>query len=175
MSLYRDLISRMAIDDEFAVHARTNPDEVARIYRLTPEETEKFRRLTEARPGTGPTALGARLSKSGLGGGALGAVFWGGDNPLAGVPVQPEPATMDIRADTWTPGPVPPPEPGIAPVPDLVPGPVPATESTPVDEAESTAVLYGVAGVTAGAVIGAAAASLLPSPRTPGGRAADPR
>ncbi|MEV6522837.1 hypothetical protein AB0M43_12895 [Longispora sp. NPDC051575] len=79
MSLYRDLIARMAIDDEFAVHARTNPDEVARIYRLGVDETEKLRKLVDARTDAGPTALGARLSKTGFGGASVSLIPHGLD------------------------------------------------------------------------------------------------
>ena len=67
MSQFRDLIARMAVDPEFARHTRANPDRVARQYGLTPEETEQLRGLADASSAAGPTALGARLSKSGIG------------------------------------------------------------------------------------------------------------
>jgi hypothetical protein len=65
MSNFRDLIARMAIDAEFARHARANPDAVARQYRLSPDESEQLRGLADAAASAGPTALGARLSKMG--------------------------------------------------------------------------------------------------------------
>jgi hypothetical protein len=65
MSNFRDLIARMAIDAEFARHARANPDAVARQYRLNPDESEQLRGLADAAASAGPTALGARLSKMG--------------------------------------------------------------------------------------------------------------
>lgn len=55
----------MAIDAEFARHARANPDAVARQYRLSPDESDQLRGLADAAASAGPTALGARLSKMG--------------------------------------------------------------------------------------------------------------
>lgn len=74
MSRFRDLVARMAIDGEFARHVRSHPDDVARQYGLTAEETGKLRGLAQARAGGGPMALGARLSKSGVGSGILGTL-----------------------------------------------------------------------------------------------------
>jgi hypothetical protein len=71
MSQYRDLIARMAVDAEFAVHARAHPDEVAAQYGLTPDETQQLRGLADAAASAGPIALGARLSKSGISTGLL--------------------------------------------------------------------------------------------------------
>jgi hypothetical protein len=65
MSNFRDLIARMAIDAEFARHARANPDAVARQYHLSHQESEQLRGLADAAASAGPTALGARLSKMG--------------------------------------------------------------------------------------------------------------
>src|SRR5688572_6988996 len=65
MSNFRDLIARMAIDAEFARHARANPDAVARQYQLSQQESEQLRGLADAAASAGPTALGARLSKMG--------------------------------------------------------------------------------------------------------------
>jgi hypothetical protein len=65
MSNFRDLIARMAIDAEFARHARANPDAVARQYHLSHDESEQLRGLADAAASAGPTALGARLSKMG--------------------------------------------------------------------------------------------------------------
>jgi hypothetical protein len=87
MSKFRDVIARMAVDSEFARRARANPDQVAREHRLTADETAKLRGLADARSGTGPTALEARLSKSGIGSGGLGGVV----TELAGGPSQPLP------------------------------------------------------------------------------------
>jgi hypothetical protein len=65
MSNFRDLIARMAIDAEFARHARANPDAVARQFHLSHGESEQLRGLADAAASAGPTALGARLSKMG--------------------------------------------------------------------------------------------------------------
>lgn len=65
MSNFRDLIARMAIDPEFARHARANPDAVARQYHLDSDESEQLRGLADAAASAGPMALGARLSKMG--------------------------------------------------------------------------------------------------------------
>lgn len=73
MSALRDVIARMAVDSEFARHARANPDQVAREHGLTAEEAAKLRGLADAGSGGGPMALGARLSKSGFGTGGLAA------------------------------------------------------------------------------------------------------
>ncbi|MBV1849941.1 hypothetical protein [Catellatospora tritici] len=75
MSQFRDLIARMAVDPEFARHARANPEAVAAQYGLTPDETEQLRGLADASAGAGPTALGARLSKSGIGTGGLAGLL----------------------------------------------------------------------------------------------------
>jgi hypothetical protein len=74
MSRFRDLVARMAIDGEFARHARSHPDDVARQYGLTAEEARKLRGLAQAQAGGGPMALGARLSKSGVGSGVIGTL-----------------------------------------------------------------------------------------------------
>ncbi len=63
MSQFRDLIARMAIDAEFARHARAHPDLVAQQYGLTNDEAEQLRGLADASDAAGPVALGARLSK----------------------------------------------------------------------------------------------------------------
>src|SRR2546428_5601932 len=42
MSNFRDLIARMAIDPEFARHARANPDAVARQYHLNADESQQL-------------------------------------------------------------------------------------------------------------------------------------
>jgi len=62
----------MAVDSEFARHARANPDRVAKEHGLTAEEAAKLRSLADAGSG-GPMALGARLSKSGFGTSGLAA------------------------------------------------------------------------------------------------------
>jgi hypothetical protein len=73
MSALRDVIARMAVDSEFARHARANPDRVAREHGLTADEAAKLRGLADAGSGGGPMALGARLSKSGIGTGGFAA------------------------------------------------------------------------------------------------------
>ena len=87
MSNFRDLIARMAIDAEFARHARANPDAVARQYHLSHQESEQLRGLADAAASAGPTALGARLSKmSGLTSAALsGPFFIGPDTDHDGI------------------------------------------------------------------------------------------
>jgi hypothetical protein len=65
MSQFRDLIARMAIDAEFARHARSHPDQVARQYGLSSDEADQLRGLADAADAAGPTALGVRLSKMG--------------------------------------------------------------------------------------------------------------
>ncbi len=88
MSNFRDLIARMAIDAEFARHARANPDAVARQYQLSHDESEQLRGLADAAASAGPVALGARLSKmGGLTTAALsGPLFIGGDTDGDGIP-----------------------------------------------------------------------------------------
>jgi hypothetical protein len=71
MSQFRDLIARMAVDAEFARYARANPDAVSVQYGLTADERGKLRGLADAAAVGGPQALGARLSKSGIGTGGL--------------------------------------------------------------------------------------------------------
>src|SRR5690606_38665758 len=73
MSALRDVIARMAVDSEFARHARANPDQVAREHGLTAEEAARLRGLADAGRGGAPMALGARLAKSGFGTGGLAA------------------------------------------------------------------------------------------------------
>lgn len=75
MSSFRDVIARMAVDAEFARYARANPDDVARSYNLTTAEASRLRELADAPAGTGPVALGARLSKSGIGSGGLASAL----------------------------------------------------------------------------------------------------
>jgi hypothetical protein len=77
MSQYRDLIARMAVDAEFAAYARAHPDEVSTRYGLTLDETQQLRGLADAAASAGPTALGARLSKSGISTGLLGGFMVG--------------------------------------------------------------------------------------------------
>lgn len=84
MHTFRDVIARMAVDVEFARHARAHPDEVGRTFGLTAEEVQKLRGLADAQADAGPTALGARLSKSGIGSGAFASA-------VAGTPVQLDP------------------------------------------------------------------------------------
>src|SRR5688572_19483301 len=79
MSTFRDVVARMAVDAEFARHARANPDEVARHYGLTADEADRLRGLAVAEAGEGPAALGARLSKSGIGTGGLAGLL--GETP----------------------------------------------------------------------------------------------
>src|SRR5215217_6327786 len=78
MSQFRDVIARMAVDAEFARHARSHPDQVASEYGLSSEETYRLRGLADASAGTGPQALGVRLSKSGVTTGGLAAMLAGG-------------------------------------------------------------------------------------------------
>src|SRR5688572_197634 len=81
MSNFRDLIARMAIDAEFARHARANPDAVARQYQLGHDEAEQLRGLADAAASAGPVALGARLSKmGGLTSAALSGPFFIGSD-----------------------------------------------------------------------------------------------
>ncbi len=92
MSTFRDVVARMAVDPEFARHARAHPEHVARTYRLTDDEAGKLRGLADAQAGTGPMALGARLSKSGIGAGAL--------SPLADLAGGVEVTPMPVLAPT---------------------------------------------------------------------------
>ncbi|GIH08747.1 hypothetical protein Rhe02_68140 [Rhizocola hellebori] len=87
MSNFRDLIARMAIDAEFARHARANPDAVARQYGLSHDESEQLRGLADAAASAGPTALGARLSKMGGITSAIlsGPIFTGPDTDHDGI------------------------------------------------------------------------------------------
>jgi hypothetical protein len=78
MSQFRDVIARMAVDAEFARHARSHPDQVANEYGLSAEETSRLRGLADASAGTGPQALGVRLSKSGVTTGGLASMVAGG-------------------------------------------------------------------------------------------------
>ncbi|WP_027341813.1 hypothetical protein [Hamadaea tsunoensis] len=78
MSQFRDVIARMAVDAEFARHARSHPDQVAGEYGLTFDETEKLRGLADASAVSGPTALGVRLSKSGITTGGLATALTSG-------------------------------------------------------------------------------------------------
>lgn len=71
MSGIRDVIARMATDAAFAEHVRSHPEEVAQQYGLSAEELTKVRGLAATEPGTGPSALGPRLSKSGIGAGGM--------------------------------------------------------------------------------------------------------
>ena len=96
MSRFRDLVARMAVDPEFARYVRANPQDVARSYFLTPDEAEKLRGLTDAQTGTGPSALGARLSKSGITAGVVGASLATGEggalvDSFKPLPIQLEP------------------------------------------------------------------------------------
>src|SRR5262245_4895158 len=91
MSRFRDVIARMAVDAEFARHARSHLDQVASEYGLSPEETRQILGLVDASGGAGPQALGARLSKSGITAGGLGAMLTGGGAPdLSGADHAPE-------------------------------------------------------------------------------------
>jgi hypothetical protein len=102
MSRFRDVIARMAVDSEFARHARANPEHVAKEHGLTVEEAAKLRGLADARSGTGPMALGARLSKSGFGTGGLGGMAaeligsQAEEDPLQMELVEPEPLQMEL-------------------------------------------------------------------------------
>jgi hypothetical protein len=58
MSQYRDLIARMAVDAEFAQHARSHPDVVAAQYGLSADEAQQLRGLADASTSAGPTAPG---------------------------------------------------------------------------------------------------------------------
>ncbi|GHJ49107.1 hypothetical protein Cs7R123_64490 [Catellatospora sp. TT07R-123] len=78
MSRFPEVVERMATDPEFAAHARTSPDEVADEYGLSPDETAQMLTLTDA-TGAGPTALDARLSKSGIGSGGLAGLLAAAD------------------------------------------------------------------------------------------------
>lgn len=151
MSQFRDLIARMAVDPEFARHTRANPDDVARQYGLTPEETEQLRGLADASASAGPTALGARLSKSGIGTGGLAGVLASpglvldlpADTPLE-PPHVPFPPLHDLNIPPIDPDPDPPPPPpfpplhlppfpGVLDVPDLpdFPDPLPEPPEPP--------------------------------------------
>src|SRR5215510_6604403 len=79
VSSFRDLIARMAVDAEFARYARANPDVVSVQYGLSPDEQDKLRGLADASATAGPQALGARLSKSGIGTGGLMSLLEPGD------------------------------------------------------------------------------------------------
>lgn len=74
MSRFPEVVERMAIDPEFAAHARTNPAEVSAEYGLSPEEAAQMLTLTDAGSG-GPTELDQRLSKSGIGSGGLAGLL----------------------------------------------------------------------------------------------------
>ncbi|GAB4052177.1 hypothetical protein [Catellatospora paridis] len=74
MSRFPEVVERMAIDPEFAAHARANPDEVTAEYGLSPEEAAQMLALTDAGSG-GPTELDQRLSKSGIGSGGLAGLL----------------------------------------------------------------------------------------------------
>ncbi|GAA2396059.1 hypothetical protein Cme02nite_56550 [Catellatospora methionotrophica] len=78
MSRFPEVVERMAIDPEFAAHARGNPDEVTAEYGLSPEEAAQMLALTDAGSG-GPTELDQRLSKSGIGSGGLAGLLAGVD------------------------------------------------------------------------------------------------
>ncbi len=75
MSQIRDVVARMAVDPAFAEQVRTQPGEVAQQYGLSSEELETLRGLANAQPDAGPVALGARVSKSGIGTGGLAGLF----------------------------------------------------------------------------------------------------
>jgi hypothetical protein len=95
MSTFRDVVARMAVDPEFARYARSQPDEVARAHGLTAEETQRLRSLSDAQVGVGPQALGARLSKSGIGTGGIGLLAAEADPALAGDAADPaDPPTL---------------------------------------------------------------------------------
>ena len=70
MSRIREVVARMAVDTVFAEQVRSHPDEVAQAYGLSPDEIDKLRGLAAADAQSGPAPLGARLSKSGITGGA---------------------------------------------------------------------------------------------------------
>lgn len=74
MSRFPEVVERMAIDPEFAAHARANPDEVTAEYGLSPDEAAQMLSLTDAAAG-GPTELDQRLSKSGIGSGGLAGLL----------------------------------------------------------------------------------------------------
>jgi hypothetical protein len=117
MHTFRDVIARMAVDAEFARHARAHPDEVARSYGLTAEETQKLQGLADAGAGTGPAALGARLSKSGIGTGGVVSLLG-----VIGEPPPPPPADSTFAGDAvemygFNPQPEPPGDPGFTPDP----------------------------------------------------------
>lgn len=77
MSRFPEVIERMAVDPEFAEHARNNPDDVSTEYGLTAEEAVQMLALTDGSAMDGPTALEARLSKSGIGTGGLAGLLAG--------------------------------------------------------------------------------------------------
>lgn len=90
----------MAIDAEFARHARANPDAVARQYRLTPDESEQLRGLADAAASAGPTALGARLSKMG---GLISSGLAGGFHAEPISPGVIDPGIVILDQDTFDP------------------------------------------------------------------------
>lgn len=115
MSQFRDLIARMAIDAEFARHARAHPDQVAQQYGLTNDEADQLRGLADASDVAGPVALGARLSKMD----PIGPLIPGGglvfllDTDHDGIPDNTDtnddndyyPDTTDPHPKTWDPAP----------------------------------------------------------------------
>jgi hypothetical protein len=135
MHTFRDVIARMAVDAEFARHARAHPDEVARSYGLTAEETQKLQGLADAGAGTGPAALGARLSKSGIGTGGVASLLG-----MIGELPPPPPAGGTSAGDAvemygFNPQPEPPGDPGFTPDP---PPPDPSSaEGVGLDDTDS--------------------------------------
>jgi hypothetical protein len=75
MSQLREVITRMAVDPEFADRVRSNPDDIAAEFNLTAEETEQVLALTDAPADDGPEALDPRLSKSGIGAGGVAGLL----------------------------------------------------------------------------------------------------
>src|SRR5262249_44925745 len=66
---FKEIVARMATDGDFADYARTHVDDIAAEHNLTAEEASRLRSLGQSRKSGGPVPLGARLSKSGFGGG----------------------------------------------------------------------------------------------------------
>jgi hypothetical protein len=100
MSSFRDVIAAMAVDPEFARHARANPDAVARQFGLSTDEADRLRELADAAAAQGPAALGARLSKSGIGTGGLAGLVEGPDGELTLQAPQPDVITpIDLPLD----------------------------------------------------------------------------
>jgi hypothetical protein len=75
MSQLREVITRMAVDPEFADLVRSNPDGVAAEYGLTADETAQVLALTDAPATDGPETLDTRLSKSGIGSGGVAGLL----------------------------------------------------------------------------------------------------